>query len=176
MLRWVAFGASFPVGGFVAHLAVGPVRDAGGAFAAGLIAGLPIGLAGAWAMRRSIASWTLATSLALGAGHAVGTVAAAVFPVDVLHAMLVAGISGVFVGTAQTLVGPPTRRLHWLPLVTAGWIAGWATSLVLALSPSDGYVVFGWTGGTIFVIVMLVAVKWMWVDRSDEAEEGLPAR
>lgn len=175
VVRWVAFGASFPVGGLLAHLAVGPIREAGGAFAAGLIAGLPIGVAGAWAMRRSMASWTLATALSLGTGNAVGTFAAAVFPVDVLHAMFVAGISGVFVGAAQTLVGPPTRRLHWLPLVTTAWIGGWATSLVFALSPSDGYVVFGWTGATLFVIVMLVAVKSMPVKRSAEADEEFAA-
>src|SRR4051794_13895707 len=63
----------FPIGGELAHVAVGPVDSVGAALAGGLIAGAVIGAAQWLAIRRRVPwMWIASTSIGMAVGLAVG--------------------------------------------------------------------------------------------------------
>src|SRR5215213_9220100 len=69
----IAILISFPVGGYLADLVVDGVDSVGAALVGGLIAGLVIGAAEWFVLRRLVSwLWILATSIGMAAGLAAG--------------------------------------------------------------------------------------------------------
>jgi hypothetical protein len=94
----------FPIGGYLANLAVGAVDSAGTAIAGGLIAGAVIGTA-QWVALRQVVPWVwiAATSLGMGVGLAIGA-AIVDYGVDRGDLMLMGAVTGLAVGGFQAFV------------------------------------------------------------------------
>lgn len=105
MWLWpVAILVSFPIGGYIADLAVNGVDSVGAALAGGLIVGAVIGAAEWFALRQRISwLWILATTV----GMALGLVAGAAlvdYGIDRGDLALMGAVNGVAVGVMQALV------------------------------------------------------------------------
>lgn len=155
--RWILAWIAFPLSGLVTWLALGPVVSPGLAFAGGVLVGLGIGAAGAWALRVPIASWALFSALGLGIGSLLGALAAPLLsaPVDGLAS---AALAGLGIAVAQSLLRPPLPRVLWIALVTVAWIIGWAVSLVAAIDTEQGFAVFGASGSLVYTVIIAVTV------------------
>jgi hypothetical protein len=158
-IRWILLGLSFPIGGFIVWGAIGPVTTPGLAMTGGVVAGLVIGAAEAFALRLPVARWTIATAIGLGAGSLLAALVAVLLPTGPLATVLTALVAGVLTTAAQLLAHPPLPRLIWLAAHTAGWVIAWLVSLVIAISTSQGFIVFGASGALVFVIGLFLVVK-----------------
>jgi hypothetical protein len=159
--RWILAWISFPLSGLVAWLALGPVSSPGLALAAGILVGLGIGAAGAWALRVPVAPWALVSALGLGLGSLLGALAApllgGILPVPFVGLASTA-LAGLGLGVAQAALRPPLPRVAWVALVVGAWIAGWAVSLAAAIDAEQGFAVFGASGALLFTLLVALTV------------------
>jgi len=154
--RWILAWISFPLSGLVAWLALGPIVSPGFSLAAGILVGLGVGAAGAWALRVTIAPWALASALGLGAGSLLGALVAPVLAPP-LGGLVAAALAGAGIGLAQATLRPPLPRLAWAGLVLVAWIGAWAVSLAVAIDAEQGFAVFGASGALLFTVVIAVS-------------------
>ena len=100
----VAVLMSFPIGGLLADLAVDGVDSVGAALAGGVIAGVVIGAAEWFALRRWVSwLWIAATCIGMAAGLAAGA-ALVDYGISRGDIVLMGAITGVGVGVLQALV------------------------------------------------------------------------
>ena len=142
-IRWILLGLSFPVGGLIVWLALGPVTDPGLALAGGAVAGLLIGAAESFALRLPLARWTLATGTGLAIGSLLAGLVSPLLGESILGTIVTALIAGATTAATQLLAGPPLARPLWLVVRTLAWVVGWVVSLVLAINVTQGFIVFG---------------------------------
>jgi len=156
--RWIAVWAAFPLCGLAASLALGPVHQPGPGAAAGLLAGLGIGAAIGWAVRRPVAAWSLLSGLGLEIGTLLGgMLATAADLTPTATALVTAAIGGVGIAAGQAILRPPLPRALWAALVALAWAAGWAVSLATAIDTDQGFIVFGASGALVFTIALATA-------------------
>lgn len=159
-IRWIALGLSFPVGGLIVWTALGPVTTPGLALGGGIVAGLLIGAAEAFALRLPVARWAVATSVGLGLGSLLAALVAPLLGVGLPATLVGALISGIVTAGVQLLAGPPLARPLWLLVRTLAWVVGWVVSLFLAINVEQGFIVFGSTGALVFAVGMFLIVKF----------------
>jgi hypothetical protein len=159
--RWAVSFVGFPLGGLAAMTLVGPVGSAASALAGGLLTGAVLGAAQGWALRakgRSLAAWSAATAVGLGAGLVVG--AAAVSYGTGLGDLVVQGaVSGAAVGIAQAVL---LRRrlgalaLAWPAYLAVVWAIGWTITTSIGVEVDERFTVFGSSGAVVVAILTSV--------------------
>jgi len=159
-IRWILLGLSFPIGGLLVWTALGPVTTPGLALGGGIVAGLVIGAAEAFALRLPLARWAVGTSVGLGVGSLLAALAAPLLGPGILSTIVTALISGVVTAAAQLLAEPPLARPLWLLVRTGVWVVGWVVSLFLAINVDQGFIVFGSTGALVFAVALFLIVKF----------------
>jgi hypothetical protein len=150
----VAILVSFPLGGYLADLVVDGVDSVGAALVGGLIAGLIIGAAEWFALRRWVSwLWIPATS----AGMAVGLAAGAVlvdYGISRGDLALMGAVTGVGVGVLQALMLARHRipgAFWWAVANPPAWAVGWlVSSYVIARNIDERFPVFGASGALVF--------------------------
>ena len=144
----------FPIGGYIAGLAVDGVDSVGAAIVAGLVAGAIFGAAEWFALRRFV-SWLWIPATA--AGTAVGLAAGAAlvdYGIDRVDLALMGAVTGLGVGVMQALVLARHQipgALWWAVANPPGWALGWfVTSYVIARNIAERFPVFGASGAIVF--------------------------
>lgn len=150
----VSILVSFPIGGLLADLVVDGVDSVGAALVGGLIAGLVIGAAEWWALRRRISwLWIAATSLGMAAGLAVGA-ALVDYEVGRADLLLMGAVMGVGVGVLQALVLARHRvsgAVWWAVANPPAWALGWVvSSYVISANIDERFTNFGASGAIVF--------------------------
>lgn len=153
----VAILISFPIGGYLADLVVDGVDSVGAALVGGLIAGVVVGAAEWFALRRWVSwLWIAATSLGMAVGLAVG---AALVDYDVGRAdlLLMGAVTGLGVGVLQALVLARHRvsgALWWAVANPPAWALGWlVSSYVISANIDERFTNFGASGAIVFGVL-----------------------
>jgi len=160
----IAILVSFPIGGYLADLVVDGVDSAGAALLGGLIAGLVIGAAEWFALRRWISwLWIAATSIGMAAGLTAGA-ALVNYGTSRGDIMIMGAATGLGVGALQALVLAKSRvsgALWWAVANPPVWAMCWlVTSYVIASNVQDQFTNFGASGAVVFGLLtwLLLAV------------------
>lgn len=153
--RWLVSFLGFPIGGYAAFLALGPMDSTPTAFAGGAIAGAVLGATQAWAFgasRPRPVAWVLATAAGLAAGAAIGADVTA-YATDVASLFAFGAVTGVSVGIAQGIVlfrHLGAAALLWPILLTGAWALGWLVSeAVIGSSVDQHFYIFGSSGAIV---------------------------
>jgi hypothetical protein len=165
MWLWpVAILVGFPIGGLIADIVVDGVDSVGAALAAGLIAGVIIGAAEWFGLRRWISwLWIAATAAGLALGLA-GGAALVDYGIGRGDVVLLGAVSGVGVGVLQALVLARQRipgAFWWAVANPPAWALGWfVTSYVITRNIDERFPVFGASGAIVFGLLtwLLLAV------------------
>ena len=154
---WIVLWLAAPLGGPIAYLALGPTLDIGSTVAGGALIGLAIGAAQAWALRRPLPRWTVASAIGLAVGSGLSWRSPARFPGR--SAFCSAPRSpercGNGSGHRRSAAAPGPLDSAGLP----GWMLAWGVSLALAIDARQGFGVFGATGSLVFAALLAAAVK-----------------
>jgi hypothetical protein len=152
----IAILIGFPIGGYIADLAVDGVDSSGGALVAGLIAGAIIGGAEWFALRRRVSwLWIPATS----AGMAVGLTAGAAlvdYGVGRGDLALMGAVTGLGVALLQATVlvqagHQSSAATLWVAANPPAWALGWfVTSFVISKNIDERFPIFGASGALVF--------------------------
>jgi hypothetical protein len=159
----VAILVGFPIGGYIADLVVDGVDSVGAALAAGLIAGVIIGAAQWFALRRVWWLWIPATSAGMALGLAAGA-ALVDYETDRADVVLIGAATGVGVGVAQALVLARRRipgAFWWAVANPPAWALGWlVTSYVITTNIDEQFPNFGASGALVYGLLtwLLLAV------------------
>jgi hypothetical protein len=150
----VAILVSFPIGGYLADLVVDGVDSVGAALIGGLIAGLVIGAAEWFALRRRVSwLWIAATSIGMAAGLT-GGAALVDYGTSRADIMLLGAVTGLGVGALQALVLARSRvsgALWWAVANPPAWALCWlVTSYVITRNVQDQFTNFGASGAVLF--------------------------
>jgi hypothetical protein len=159
--RWLISFLGFPLGGFAALLLTGPVNNATAALTGGLLTGVVLGAAQAWALsldRRALVAWAFATAIGMAVGLAVGANLVR-FSSDLVDLALQGAVCGAAVGLAQAAVlwrrtGP--LALAWPAYLAAAWAAGWTVTTLAGIGVEERFTVFGASGA--LVVALLTSV------------------
>jgi hypothetical protein len=153
-LRWMPTFLGYPVGGYAAHLIVGPVDSVAPAIVGGTITGAILGFAqwlGMFNTGPSPARWVVATAAGFAAGLGAG---AAAVGYDTNTSALAAqgAICGAAIGAAQAVVLHRQLGrivLAW-PAILAGLFAiGWTITASAGIDVESQYTVFGSSGALV---------------------------
>src|SRR5215216_6407751 len=124
----VAVLVSFPFGGYLADLVVDGVDSVWAALVGGLIAGLIIGVAEWFGLRRWVSwLWILATSIGMSAGLTAGA-ALVDYGISRGDLLLTGAVPGLAVGALQAVVLSRSRvagALWWAVANPPAWALGW---------------------------------------------------
>jgi hypothetical protein len=153
----VAIVLSFPIGGLLADLVVDGVDSVGAALVGGLIAGVVIGAAEWWALRRWVTwFWIAATSLGMAAGLTAGA-ALVDYGTDRGELLLMGAVMGVGVGVLQALVLARHRvsgAWWWAVANPPAWALGWlVSSYVISANIDERFTNFGASGAIVFGVL-----------------------
>jgi hypothetical protein len=147
---------SFPIGGYAADLAVNGVDSMGAALAEGLIAGVIVGAAGWFALRRWVSwLWIPATCAGLAVGLTAGA-ALVDYGLDRGDLALMGAVTGLGVGALQGLVlvqagHRPSSAVWWAIANPPTWALAWVvTSFVIARNIGERFPIFGASGCIVF--------------------------
>ncbi len=177
--RWpVAVLLSFPIGGYAADLAVDGVDSVGAALAEGLIAGVLVGAAGWFALRRWVSwLWIPATCAGLAVGLAAGA-ALVDYGLDRGDLALMGAVTGLGVGALQGLVlmragHRPSSAALWAVANPPAWALAWVvTSYVIARNIGERFPVFGASGCIVFGLVTWALLAFL-IRRESEATKAM---
>lgn len=160
--RWTATFAAFPLGSVVARAFAGPVDGPVAALAGGVVTGLAVGAAQAWALgehRPPVAAWVAATGAGLGIGLALGAGLVG-FATDARSLTLQGALTGAAVGLAQAAVLLRTRRtslaLLWPVLLGGAYALGWTVTTAVGVEVDAQFTVFGSSGAALVALLTLV--------------------
>jgi hypothetical protein len=159
--RWLISFLGFPLGGFAALLLTGPVNNATAALTGGLLTGVVLGAAQAWALRldrRALVAWAFATAIGMAVGLAVGANLVS-FSSGLADLALQGAVCGAAVGLTQAAVlwrrtGP--LALAWPAYLAAAWAAGWTVTTLAGIGVEERFTVFGASGA--LVVALLTSV------------------
>jgi hypothetical protein len=167
-LRWMwplAILVGFPIGGLLADLVVDGVDAAGAALIGGLIAGLTIGAAEWFALRRWVSPlWIVATGIGMSVGLTAGA-ALVDYGIGRGDVVLMGAVTGVGVGVLQALVlagDRVTGAVWWALLNPPAWALGWlVTSYLITRNVKDQFTNFGASGALLFAFLTVVVLTWL---------------
>ena len=129
----VAILVSFPIGGYLADLVVDGVDSVWAALVGGLIAGLIIGAAEWFALRRWVSwLWIPATSIGMAVGLTAGA-ALVDYGISRGDLLLMGAVTGLGVGALQALVLSRSRvsgAFWWAVANPPAWALGWLGDLI----------------------------------------------
>ena len=150
----VAILASFPIGGYLADLAVDGVDSVGAALVGGLIAGAIIGAAEWFALRRWVSwLWIAATTVGVAAGLTAGA-ALVDYGIGRGALAIMGAVTGVGVGVLQALVLARHRvsgAFWWAVANPPAWALGWlVTTYVITRNVKEQFTNFGASGALVF--------------------------
>jgi hypothetical protein len=150
----VAILVSFPIGGYIADLAVDGVDSVGTALAAGLIVGVVIGAAEWFALRQRVSwLWIPATTVGMAVGLVTGA-ALVDYGIDRGDLALMGGVNGIAVGVMQALVLVRHRipgAFWWAVGNPPAWALGWfVSSYVISRNIDERFPIFGASGAIVF--------------------------
>jgi len=175
--KWpVAVLLSFPVGGYVADLVVDGVDSLGAALAEGLIAGVIVGAAGWFALRRWVSwLWIPATCVGLAVGLAAGA-ALVDYGLDRGDLALMGAVTGLGVAALQGLVlmqagHQLSSASMWAVANPPAWALAWVvTSYVIARNIGERFPVFGASGCIVFGLLTWALLAFL-IRKESEARE-----
>jgi hypothetical protein len=177
--RWLVSFLGFPIGGYIAYLAVGPLESVSTALAGGAVTGLVLGLAQAWAFgpaRPRAITWVLSTAVGLAAGTALGA-AVTDYATDTTSLVVLGAVTGAFVGATQGLLLIRHLRavaLVWPIVLTVAWALGWLVSeAVIGSSVDQHFYIFGSSGA--IVVAALTAPLALVLARQGSTDSRLRA-
>ena len=150
----VAVLIGFPIGGYIADLVVDGVDSVGTALVGGLIAGVLIGAAEWFALRRRVSwLWIAATSTGMAVGLTAGA-ALVDYGVDRGDLALMGALTGVGVGALQALVLSRHRvsgAFWWAVANPPLWALGWfVSSYVISANIDERFTNFGGSGALVY--------------------------
>jgi len=171
----VAVLVSFPIGGYLADLVVDGVDSVGSAVVGGLIAGVIIGAAEWFALRRWV-SWLciVATSIGMAAGLT-GGAALVDYGISRGDLLLMGAVTGLGVGVLQALVLARSRvsgALWWAVANPPAWALGWlVTSYVITRNVQDQFTNFGASGAIVFGVLTWLLLALLLRDTEPQATQ-----
>ena len=150
----IAVLVSFPIAGYLADLIVDGVDSVWAALVGGLIAGLVIGAAEWFALRRWVSwLWIAATSIGMAAGLTAGA-ALVDYGTGRGDVLLMGAVTGLGVGALQALVlarSEVSGALWWVVANPPAWALCWlVTSYVITRNIQDQFTNFGASGAVVF--------------------------
>jgi len=169
----VAILVSFPIGGYLADLVVDGVDSVGSALVGGLIAGLLIGAAEWFALRRWVSwLWIVATSIGMATGLTAGA-ALVDYGISRGDVMLTGAVTGLGVGGFQAIVLARSRvsgAFWWAIANPPAWALGWlVTSYVITRNVQDQFTNFGASGALIFGLLTWLLLALLLRDTEPQA-------
>lgn len=152
-LIWTAGFLAFPIAGVAGRAVAGRVDSPTAALLGGLVTGAVIG-AGQWLVSRGRlrpVAWILTTALGMGLGLLLGATAVG-FNTSLADVAVMAALTGVVLGVAQTLALPAQTRRRWwwavaLPLL---WALGWTITTLAGIPAEEQFTIFGASGAVTF--------------------------
>jgi hypothetical protein len=169
----VAILVSFPIGGYLADLVVNGVDSVGTALAGGLIAGVIIGVAEWFALRRWVSwLWIAATTLGMAAGLTAGA-ALVDYGISRGDIVLMGAVTGIGVGVLQALVLARHRisgAFWWAVANPPAWALGWlVTSYVISSNVKEQFTNFGAGGALVFGLLTWLLLAVLFRETEPEA-------
>lgn len=169
---WTAGFLAFPIAGLAGRAVAGRVDDPAAALVAGLITGAVVG-AGQWLVSRGrlrLVPWILATALGMGVGLLLGATVVR-FETSLGDMALMAAITGLGLGVAQTLALPGRTRSRWwwaaaMPVL---WALGWVVTTVAGIPAEEQFTIFGASGAATFSALSGVLLHILLPVRRDTA-------
>jgi FtsH-binding integral membrane protein len=177
LVRWLPTFLAFPIGGWIAVEAVGPLEGPITAAVGGLLVGAVIGIA-QWLALRShgiTSRWAFHTATGTAAGAAIA--AAVTGSSTSVGGLVVTGlIAGAVVGAVQATRLRRGRRMAsaWTVVVSLAWGLGWLTTANVIVDAERGYYSFGASGALVVTLITGVALRRILADRRPPAP-GIPA-
>ena len=176
----VAVLVSFPIGGYLADLVVDGVDSVGSALVGGLIAGLIIGAAEWFALRRWVSwLWIPATSIGMAAGLTAGA-ALVDYGISRGDLLLMGAVTGLGVGALQALVLARSRvsgAFWWAVANPPAWALGWlVTSYVITRNVQDQFTNFGASGAIVFGLLTWLLLALLLRDTEPKPHNEHPKR
>ena len=180
----IAILLGFPIGGLIADLTMDGVDSPGSALVEGLIAGVIVGAAEWFALRRWVSwLWIPAT----GVGIAVGLTAGAAlvdYGIGRGDLALMGAVTGLGVGVFQALVlmqagHSISNAVLWAVANPPAWALGWfISSYVIARNIGERYPIFGASGCVVFGLLtwLLLAVLIRRASETQGTTNTRPAR
>jgi hypothetical protein len=168
----IAILISFPIGGYLADLIVDGVDSVGAALVGGLIAGLVIGAAEWFALRRWVSwLWIAATSIGMAAGLTAGA-ALVSYGIGRGDILIMGAVTGLGVGALQAMVlarSGVSGALWWAIVNPPAWALGWfATSYVITRNIQDQFTNFGASGSVVFGLLTWLVLAMLFRERTPE--------
>jgi hypothetical protein len=168
----IAILISFPVGGYLADLVVDGVDSVGAALLGGFIAGLVIGAAEWFVLRRWVSRlWIPATSIGMAAGLTAGA-ALVGYGTSRGEILIMGALTGLGVGALQALVLARfgvSGALWWALANPPAWALGWfVTSYVITRNIQDQFTNFGASGTVIFGLLTWLLLALLLRERTPE--------
>jgi hypothetical protein len=169
----VAILVSFPIGGYLADLAVNGVDSVGTALIGGLITGAVIGAAEWFALRRWVSwLWIAATTVGMAAGLTAGA-ALVDYGISRGDLVLMGAVTGVGVGALQALVLARHRIsgvFWWAVANPPAWALGWlVTSYVISRNVKEQFTNFGASGALVFGLLTWLLLAVLFRETEPEA-------
>jgi hypothetical protein len=168
----IAILISFPIAGYLADLVVDGVDSVGAAMLGGFIAGLVIGAAEWFVLRRWVSwLWIAATSIGMGAGLIAGA-ALVDYGISRGDVLLMGAVTGLGVGALQALVLAKSQvsgALWWAIANPPIWALGWfVTSYVITKNIQDQFTNFGASGSIVFGLLTWLLLAMLFRERTPE--------
>lgn len=168
----IAILISFPIGGYLADLVVDGVDSVGAAMIGGLTAGLVIGAAEWFALRRWVSwLWIAATSIGMAAGLTAGA-ALVGYGTSRGDILIMGAVTGLGVGALQALVLSRSRvpgALWWGLANPPAWALGWfVTSYVITRNIQDQFTNFGASGSVVFGLLTWLLLAMLFREGTPE--------
>ena len=162
LLRWLPTFLSFPLGGLLSQLALGPINNALSAAIAGAIVGAFLGLSQWWALRPIGVTfdWAWATAVSLMIASPIAGLVTQ-FETSVAALTTWGLVAGGLVGLGQFLTQRRgmAKTLIWVTCVSATWALAWFISANVIVDAESSYAIFGSTGAIVATALLLFAIK-----------------
>ena len=146
----------FPIGGYIADLTMDGVDSVASALVEGLIAGVIVGTAEWFALRRRVSwLWIPATCAGMAVGLTVGA-ALVDYGIDRADLLLMGAVTGFSVGIFQAFILARagysiSSASLWTVANSPAWALGWfISSYVIARNIGERFPIFGASGAVVF--------------------------
>jgi hypothetical protein len=162
LLRWLPTFLSFPLGGLLAQLALGPINNFWSAAISGAMVGALLGLSQWWALRPIGVTfdWAWATAVSLMIASPIAGLVTQ-FETSVAALTTWGLVAGALVGLGQFLTQRRglVKSVTWAVCVSVTWALAWFISASVIVDAESSYAIFGSTGAIAATTLLLFAIK-----------------